>query len=217
MTSRATVRFVTDLFDTGRVVLDDDALANSRDLSAMSQALVEFEQTYRSTLPHVPPALSVDAAEWAGSLLYRACQFLVYREHGEETVIDQLATPCPLSASPAVCYAVDLTFRFVPDLVRLARAAAEDDPLVKPLLRWASDWPLSSVGIMGVEGVDVEPFIDDPCLRAMYVDRIIAQTDHSRLTDECVREAVREAVGAFPTLAPDVHQHSTLRQSTGTT
>ena len=44
---------------------------------------------------------------------------------------EQLSVPCPQKASPAVCYSVDLTFRFLPDLTRLARAASEDDPLVK--------------------------------------------------------------------------------------
>ena len=207
MSSRAPVRFIADLFDTGRVVLDGDTLAGPRDVSAMTEELVEFEKVYRSTLPHYPPPLSLDSAGWACGMLYRACQFLVYREYGEQAIAEQLSSSCPLKPSPSVCYSVDLTFRFLPDLVRLARAAAEHDPLLTPLLRWAGDWPLSSVGIKGVEGIEVEPFIDDPCLRLMYVDRIIAQLDVSRLNDDRVRDAVREAIGAFPELVPDLRPH----------
>ncbi len=213
MSTRATVRFIADLFDTGRVVLEGTAEPASRDLAAMSQALIEFEQTYRSTLPDEPPPLSIDAAVWAGRALFRGCQFLIDRQQGEQVMLAQLSTACPCLPSPAVCYSVDLTFRFLPDLLRLARAAAADDPLVKVLLRWAGDWPLSSVGIEGVEWGDVEPFLQDACLRTMYVDRILKEADLSRLEHPGVRDAVREAVGGFPELAPAFPQAFSFDES----
>jgi hypothetical protein len=38
----------------------------------------------------------------------------------------------------------------------------------------------------------------------MYVDRIIARRDKTRLDDDRVREAVRTALGAFTDLAPEL-------------
>ena len=137
-------------------------------------------------------------------------------ELGEDEITKRLTRPCPERPSRVVCYSVDLTFRFLPDLARIARAASEDDPLVKHLLQWASDWPLSSVGIKGIEHIDVEPFIHDRCLRTMYVDRIVAQTDTSRLKDERTVEALREAIGGFPELAPEFQQYLSSEELTNT-
>ena len=40
---------------------------------------------------------------------------------------------------------MDLTFRYLPDLYKLARNAAQQDVLLTHLARWAVDWPLSSL------------------------------------------------------------------------
>ena len=68
----------------------------------------------------------------------------------------------------------------------------------------ANAWPLSSVGVSGVEAGGLEPILDDECLRRLYVDRIIARDDRSRLTHPRVREAVMEAVGMYEELAPQL-------------
>ncbi len=52
MRVRGTVRFVSHLFEAGRVLLDGDERAESRDLTALSQALFDFERPYRSKLTH---------------------------------------------------------------------------------------------------------------------------------------------------------------------
>jgi hypothetical protein len=113
-----------------------------------------------------------------------------------------LAVPCPGNPSPSVCYSADLSLRHLPDLLSLARGIAADDPLVGGMTSLARAWPLSSVGVPGIEGVDASPFLPHPALRQLYVDRIIDRADGSRLADPAVREAVREAVGDFLNLAP---------------
>jgi hypothetical protein len=118
-------------------------------------------------------------------------------------VHESLSSPCPEKPSPAVCYSVDLSFRYLPDLLSLAKGIAPADPLVTGLTGLARAWPLSSVGVLGIEGpVDVRPFIADPSLRQLYVDRIIDKADASRLGDPQIVDLVREALGDFPDLAP---------------
>jgi hypothetical protein len=62
----------------------------------------------------------------------------------------------------------------------------------------AMGWPLSSVGVPGLASVelDVPMFWDDLCLRQLYVDRVIARGDTSRLNRPEVRLAVMAALGA---------------------
>src|SRR6185437_12009000 len=103
---------------------------------------------------------------------------------------------------PQTCYSADLAFCFLPDLIKLARGIAEEDPLVTGILALAKNFPLSSVGVAGISDMNIDAFIAHPTLRRLYADRIIEREDHSRLGHPAAREAVREALGAFPELAP---------------
>lgn len=196
--------FVAELFERGQVRVGQDAAPDRDELERTHELLAEFERTYRLDLPGDPPALSLSAAVWGAAMLHRACQLLVFRDIPAEAVELDLSAKCSEPANPATHYAVDLTFRFLPDLVKMARVASRDDPLVERLMQWAREWPLSSVGIADVGPVKIGEFADDPCLLAMYVDRIITRRDKSRLDDDRVREAVRAALGAFTDLAPEL-------------
>ena len=44
------------------------------------QLIADFERRYREDLPGTPPPLSRPAAHYGAVVLYRACQFLVFRE-----------------------------------------------------------------------------------------------------------------------------------------
>lgn len=196
--------FFEQLFAEGRPRLMTDKPPDANDIAAVTRSLLEFEREYRQTLPGNPPIPAPKAVAWGARLFYRAAQFLVFRALGPEQLEQDLSVPCREAICPAVCYGVDLTFRFLPDLTRLARAASPGDPLVKRLTSWAAEWPLSSVSVPDVTVNSIEGFIADRSLRMLYVDRILAARDTNRLSDPRVREAVRGALGAFPESSPEV-------------
>jgi hypothetical protein len=210
----AFVRFLNALFDHGRVSVTDPRLPIGEELRDAEQLLVDVERTLRRELPGSPPALSVEHARWGAVTFYRASQLLVYRDWGSDAVAAALKQPCGEIEESATHYSVDLTYRFLPDLVRMARAAAHDDPLVHELMHWAARFPLSSVGLEIAGDLNVEPIVQHPSLLAMYVDRIMVAQDTSRLNDARVREAVAGALGIHGRLAPKLF--STLRETTGT-
>jgi hypothetical protein len=86
-------------------------------------------------------------------------------------------------------------------LLDCAAGVAERDPLVEHLRDLCRAWPLSSVGVPDLGDTSVDGFIDDACLQRLYVDRILAQKDKSRIGDERVGEAVRAAIGGQSSLA----------------
>jgi hypothetical protein len=196
--------FINDLLETGRVQVPAIEPLDSRDIESAANVLQSFDQQFRQQLPGTPPAFSEAAALWGATVFYRACQFLVYRDHEAAEIDAALSAPCPDAAGAAAHYSVDLTLRLLPDLVRLTQARSSDDPLVEHLQRLASAWPLSSVGVADVGQVDVEPLAQEPSLLGLYVDRIIAREDTARLGDPRVRNAVRAALGIFPELAPNI-------------
>lgn len=198
-------QFLIALLSGERVLVPGLAEIGANELAEAASRLTEFERIYRTAMPGTAPVFVVEVAVWGAQKFYRACQCLVFREISAEAIEAELDPTCPIPAAPAsVAYSVDLTWRFLPDLLKLTGGIAADDPLVSWLRRWAVAWPLSSVGITAVGDVEVSGLMGDDCLRRVYVDRIISRQDVPRLNEPSVRNAVREAIGAFPELAPEM-------------
>ena len=213
--------FVRQLWEAGQVgVLDAFAREFSsklRDDAWLQLQLYASEE--RPALAGSPPSVSRPSAEWALLQMYRACSFLVHRTHAAEDMHAALGRELPEAASPDVCYSIDLTFRFLPDLHRLAKSVSASDPLVAVLETWGRQWPLSSVGMIFRPSEDTNASIArepapgnfdltgwwaDACLRSVYVDRVILQEDVSRLNDPAVADAVRAAIGLHPEVSPKI-------------
>jgi hypothetical protein len=139
-------------------------------------------------------------------LFYRGCQLAVYREWGAENVQAAFGSTCPAEIGAAAHYSVDLTWQFLPDLHRLTRQASPNDPLVEAIRHFATQWPLSSVGIAGIAPLSLAGIVGHPGLLRLYADRIIGREDVSRLADPAVCEAVQTALGAHTCLAPKFYQ-----------
>lgn len=211
--SNPLLEFTQALWSNSDIVLTSSDPATDADI-ALSLEFLRFQEVeYRRGLPGEAPPLNDAAVAWALSRLYRACQFLIYRELPESQLHTDLEQPCPERHSPSACYSVDLVFRFLPAIHRMARAVSEQDPLVDCLLKWGRDWPLSSVGMPKLIIETVDGFIGDGCLRTLYVDRILATRDDSRLSLPDVANAVRTALGDFRELAPGIYD---VVQRTGT-
>jgi hypothetical protein len=188
-------QFLERLFEDGRVMVSAPEPVPAEELRAAEGTLAALEAVYRLDLPGEPPPLAPAAARWAAVSLFHVCQFVAYRNAGEEMMAAALGAPVPAAEAASLHYSVDLTFRFLPDLMRLARSDAENDPLLGYLRQWAVDWPLSSVGLPDVTPKSIEPVVNHRCLLNVYCDRIIARKDRSRLGDPRVEEAVKQAVG----------------------
>ncbi len=194
--------FLVALAETGQVAVSPEFVEDEDgDVGAV---LLEMDRVTRLNLAGSAPEFVPDAASWAARLLYRSCQFLVCRDVDGGILTTALREPCPMAHSPGTDYSADLALQYLPDLIHMARQVASGDPLVQQLLIIAREWPLSSVGVRGLEAVSVENFISDAALRQLYVDRILAREDVSRLGDSRVAQAVREALGAFPELCHTV-------------
>jgi hypothetical protein len=95
----------------------------------------------------------------------------------------------------------------LPDLIAMARGVALGDPLLEHLLALARGWPLSSVGVPDCVPTQIDSFIAHPALQQLYIDRILARTDLTRLSDSRVAGMAMEALGAFSELSEPVSKH----------
>jgi MoxR-vWA-beta-propeller ternary system domain bpX4 len=193
--------FIESIQDSGHVIVDTEMPAEG---SAIESAIRSMDAMWRAELAFEAPELMMSAAIWAAVRMYRACQFFVFREIEAPVIERDLRVPLPQAHTPSVCYSVDLSLRLLPELLQLVRGLSNDDPLVLALTELARAWPLSSVGLANPGEIDLGGFIDHPCLRQLYVDRIIERNDLSRLNDPRVAAAVRSSLGAYPELAPAI-------------
>ncbi len=200
----AICEFLVALINHGRVEVGSPAHWQDAELQAVDQILADFEQNYRLELPGEPPPYVASAGKWAAMKFYRACQFAVYRDIPVSAIHEELTDAPTDKRGPEVHYSVDLVFRFLPDLEKFARSAAERDPLLDRLRKWGQRWPLSSVGLADVGDVSSEGFREDASLMSLYADRILATNDLARLADPSARAAVMCALGRHTDLAPRV-------------
>jgi hypothetical protein len=200
----ALAAFLGELLETGRTHVAAPGADLEDAPTEADELLAAIERDYRRDLPGEAPAFSLPAARWGATTLLRACQCLSFRDLDEAQTAAAFATDCPEPSNPATHYSVDLTLRFLPDVARLARGANPSDPLVEQLRVFGGQWPLSSVGMPGVVPASIAAVVEHPCLLALYVDRVIAAVDVSRLSDPRVTMAVRAAIGWHDELAPAV-------------
>lgn len=198
------LEFVRNLLSGDQVRVGSPAPIPAEDRRDTADLLVEFERDYRISLPGDPPPLDLEAALWSAVSIYHAASLVVHRNYGAETIDSVLGTKAPDRSKAESHYAVDLTMRFLPDLLKLAKSASTNDPLVERLMDWATAWPLSSVAIPVVEVVDAAPLRTSPTLMRLYADRVIAAGNHSRLDDPAVAEVVRSVLGSYPELCPSI-------------
>ncbi len=200
--------FIAGLLTEGRGAVPPPEDVSADDRAQTGEILAEFERGWRLELPGEPPAFHAESAVWAATQFYLASQYAVFRDAGPDFAFVALPGDRELGALPAIHYSVDLTFRFLPDLVRHVRAAASEDPLGHELVAWSQRWPLSSVGIAQLDSMLIDaalaPIVGHASLLRLYVDRIIDRGDASRLSADAVRQAVAAAIGLHDALAPQL-------------
>lgn len=150
------------------------------------------------------PVFSPDVALWAARLFCHLCRFVVCRDISEEQIKSACNAACPEPRGPETDWSADLILRHLPNLFRFARHLSNADPLVGEMKKIAANWPLSSVGIDGLENINLDPFIDHPGLRRLYADRVISSGDMSRFGDARVGDLLRADLGVHRELAPAI-------------
>lgn len=194
--------FLKILAEEGRAAVSPSPL--SPDSEEAIAVLRQVDERSRNGLALDLPPFSAATALWAAQLFYQLCQFTVCRDIGEVGIKAACAIPCPEPRGPAVDWSADLTLRHLPKLFQLARHLSHADPLVGQMKQIATEWPLSSVGIPGLEKLNPGSFIVHPGLRRLYADRIFTTEDTSRLGDSRIDSQLRSDLGEHRDLAPAI-------------
>ncbi|MFO1007295.1 MAG: hypothetical protein U0929_15145 [Planctomycetaceae bacterium] len=207
--------FFEQLFAQGAVRVDGAELLREEEVESAVEWIIQADLQTREHWPAAPPDVDRRALTWATHQFFTAAQLTVYRQLGPVEIERRLEPEFSVRNDDAsMAYSVDVVFRYLPDLFRIVKGMNPDDPLLAVLRRWGERWPLSSVGIVGLSEINIEPILTNRCLSLMYVDRIVEAEATDRLDHPQVRELVREAIGAFPELSPNLYRWMTTADAT---
>lgn len=194
--------FIQSLANDGRAaVAAQPSTIEDADALPLLQQLDEFA---RGELALDLPPFSPNAALWAARLFHQLCRFVVCRDIPEEEIKTACGAECPGLRGPETDWSADLTLHHLPNLFQSARHLSNADPLIEQMKKLAAHWPLSSVGIQGLENLQMDSFIEHAGLRRLYADRIISAGDKSRLGDARLDDLLRADLGIHRELAPAI-------------
>ena len=196
-------QFITDLLENGNVTIAGGL--NEFEAKDKEETTTILQKHYHRSILEMPfeaPEFHKAAALWGAIFIYRTVQFIFLRDLDEEEIKTHLQDFQHLSASGVeeqinaeVVYSVDLTFRYLKDLLDLAKGLSPNDPLVIRLKGVAAQWAFSSVGISSLENINDKMFLENDSLKTTYIDRIIKAKDLKRIHNENIKELVATALG----------------------
>ena len=200
---------VSDIALCIQSLVNEGRAAVSPQMSAIDDSnalpmLRELDRCIRDEMALELPAFSPIVALWAARLFHQLCRCVVCRDIPEEQINKTCDTACPEPHNPETDWSADLTLHYLPDLFQLARHLSSADPLILQIKKIAAEWPLSSVGVAGLERPSVDGFIGHIALRRVYADRVLAAADMSRIGDPRVDDLLRADLGIHRDLAPEI-------------
>lgn len=193
---------LAELSHDGRAVvsLDHSAIDDADALPILEALHVSTRDEIAIDVPKFSPAVAL----WAARLFYQLCRFVVCRDIGQVEIKEVCEVRCPVERGPESDWSADLTLRHLPRVFQLARHLGNGDPLVEEIKKIATAWPLSSVGITGLEQPSLDSFVHHPALCRLYADRILAAEDVSRLGDPRIDDLLRSDIGIYHDLSPSL-------------
>ncbi|MGI4759168.1 MAG: hypothetical protein ACRYF0_00575 [Janthinobacterium lividum] len=188
--------FLQDLLTTGAVTLPSQSTQfEVADEQAVQVLLHAYYLEDMLDLPHAAPTFEPGAAQWAAAFLYRTVQLVLVRELDDAVIARHLSDyPGPLT--PEVLYSVDLSFRYLPDLLVLAKGLAPADALVARLQATARQWPFSFASSDTPAAEAEATVLAHPALRQAYIDRIIRGHYRNRANQPHLKPLVQTALGS---------------------
>ena len=145
--------------------------------------------------PHTAPPFEEAAAGWAARCLFHAAQLLMYRAHAANELSD-LFPPYAAEPSAGAVLSADLSLRFLPAVVRQLERIDVADALIPLLQNVLTTWHYSGLlSEFDLGQVTLGAPFEHPCLKSLYVERIIAKKHLDLARRDELRPLVTSALG----------------------
>lgn len=169
----ALTAFLNGLFSEGEAVVTGKPAPTPHDPEAL-QLLEQLYTTVVLDLAGPPLPFLAPTALQAATLLWQSCWYLLEHSEPDEVLKQTLQWKPPRNVSEHFC--TDLTFRYLPDVLRRAQTQEPLDQFNQILTAILRAWPLSGV----LAAIDESPttpldFGGHPGLQLLYAERLANQ------------------------------------------
>lgn len=168
-----------------------------------AEAVTYLQEQYRSEsleYPYSAPPFDPSAALWAAKTMNMAAQLLLYRENKPDD-LGALFPAFDREINNAAALSADLCLRFLPDTLRELTIIDSLDPLILVLEDILTTWHYSGIHYPLDPGkTNLERGMADPCMRQLYLDRIIHYKNMTLAQHVLFRSYISAALGLY---APD--------------
>lgn len=165
-----------------------------------AETVAYLQEQYRAEsleYPYTAPPFDAAAALWAAKTMNMAAQLLLYRENKPDD-LESLFPPFGREPDSAGILSADLCLRFLPDTLRELRLIDSLDPLILILENILLQWHYSGISYpLDLSKTDPETGLADPCVRQLYIDRIIHYKNISLAQHERFRNHISAALGLY--------------------
>jgi hypothetical protein len=160
-----------------------------------------LEEEYQNEALHFPflaPAYDPDAAMWAAKLVYHAAILNIDRTDIVK-VIWHLLTPYPNEITPSAMLSVDITLRFVTEMLPELKLIDPEDTIIQILEHIIAAFPYTCVGYTFTHSMDiaVEKVLENECMRQMMLNRIVERKDLNLANHPLIRPMISEQMGDY--------------------
>jgi hypothetical protein len=165
-----------------------------------AEVAVYLQEEYRKEsqeYPYTAPPFDVAAALWAAKTMNMAAQLLLFRENKPED-LNSLFPPYENELTASALLSADLCLRFLPDTVRELKLIDSMDSLIQLLENILATWHYSGVGYtLDKEQLTFETVASDPCMRQLYINRIIYYKNIQLAKHPVFRDRISADMGIF--------------------
>lgn len=168
-----------------------------------AETVAYLQEQYRAEsleYPYTAPPFNAAAALWAAKTMNMAAQLLLYRENKPDD-LGSLFPAFDREIDTSAVLSADLCLRFLPDALRELKIIDSLDPLILILENILLQWHYSGIHYpLDLSKANPEAGLADPCLRQLYIDRIIHYRNLGLAQHELFRRHISAALGLY---APD--------------
>lgn len=150
------------------------------------------------SFPNTNPNFDGEAALWAAKLLYYSAHFIVHRQNSLKELPEVLSAFLK-EITPSCLTSADLFLKFLPQVCNELRRIDHEDVVLAFLEdKILSEWIFSSVGYLEQNQIiQLDLILKDPCLKALFLNRIIERKDNNWIRHPKVFELVTQMLGQY--------------------
>lgn len=182
----------------GHLIISDDLLKTTK--AEDEDIVLYLEQDFEKeclSFPFKAPKFNPKAALWASKIVYYATLLLLHRKDTKKD-LDIMFADYKGVVDLSAILSVDLTLRFLPQVLLELEAIDPQDPLVPILKQILNTWQFSAIHqTFKVEEIDKHIYLDTLDIKQLFLNRIVDKKAINWANDTQINDILINHLGYY--------------------